>query len=132
MDKTSAEVPGVGARKNQAKENAACQMWLHTNTRYERVAPDGNSLGPDCHLPDPEPLSCSLVSVSPSLSLSFILPVSSCLYRGKGTGGPSLSTCCGYKVFLSVHCVNSAQPLVFYFLKAHAVCQPGYSKVTLL
>ena len=32
----------------------------------------------------------------------------------------------------SVHCANSPQPLVFHFLKAHAVCQPGYDKVSLL
>lgn len=31
----------MGAPENQAKENAACQVWLRTNTRYERVAPEG-------------------------------------------------------------------------------------------
>lgn len=30
--------------KAQAKENVACQVLLRTNTRYERVAPEGNSL----------------------------------------------------------------------------------------
>lgn len=79
---------GPGERKNPAKENAACQVWLCTNIRYERVAPEGDALRPGRHLSDPRPLLCSLISVSPSLSLPFTPPLSSCLYRGKGDRPP--------------------------------------------
>lgn len=79
---------GPGQRKDPAKENAACQVWLWTNIRYERVAPEGDALPPGRPLSDPRPPLCSLVSVSPSLSLPFTLPLSSCLFRGKGDRPP--------------------------------------------
>lgn len=63
---------GAGERKHPAKENAACQVRLCTNIRYERVAPGGgDSLRPGRHLSDPRPLLCFLISVSPSLFSSI-------------------------------------------------------------
>lgn len=64
----------------------------------------------------------------PFLFYSLGLP-SSCLYRGKGTGGRTLSTCCGYKVFCkapglntSAHCVHSPQSLVLPFSEGPLLC----------
>lgn len=64
----------------------------------------------------------------PFLPHSLGLPAS-CLYRGKGTGGRSLPTCCGYNVFCkapglntSVHCANSPQSLVFPFSEGPPLC----------
>lgn len=62
-------------KKAAARDDAACRVRTHTNTRYERVAPQGNSsLWPSCHLAEPAPLSCLLISVSPSLSAPFTRP----------------------------------------------------------
>lgn len=54
---------------------------------------------------------------------------SSCLYRVKGTGGRSLSTCCGCTVFCeapglntSAHCANSPQSLVFPVSEGPPLC----------
>lgn len=87
---------------------------------------------PSCRSADPEPLSCLSSShfrrpFLPPTPIHLAFP-SSCLHRVKGTGGRSLSTCCGRAVFCeapglntSAHCVRSPQSLVFppSFLKAH-------------
>lgn len=84
---------------------------------------------PSCHLAEPSRFHVSSTHFHrPSPLHSLGLP-SSCLYRGKGTGGRSLSTCCGYKVFCkgpglntSVHCVNSPQSLVVPFSGGPPLC----------
>lgn len=104
--------------------NAACQVWSRTNTRYERVAPEG--LHCDRPLPNPEPPLCFLSS---QFHRPFLLPVCT---EGRGQAAllflPAVATKCFIKTG-TVHCVRSAPPLASRALKAHAVCQPGYGLI---